>query len=718
VGGLILMANALHSERDRNELIRRIASAQLDQIAANHELETRDWATWDETYRHVSGNSPNYYGNDNYTQTTLHRIPFVMVLDRHGEPVSSAHWSAVNQRIEPLPAARAAELLGLIPERRRLVARTFVAMVQGRPHLISVQPIQRSSGATAPAGRLLFARSLDGPDNALPRQALALQHYRMEPVRPMPSAPLGPLAIAVRTPRWDGLEPLQITAQREARERHNALRGLALLLALDGAGLALVLLLTLRRRRSRLQSVVQHREGRRLRRTLEQRASIDPLTGLLNGHGLLAALERQGAGGVRALLQLDIRHFALINNSFGRAFGDRVLIAVAHWLKQSLGPSSLIARSAGDEFSCCLLASSSGELRRRIEALSLGLQRFDLEVDGRPLRLTVSAGVRLLSDSSAETALQEAALARDLAKRTGQPGCRFYDEQATTLEGLVAVQRLNQNLITSLRHDRIVLFAQPAWRLSDAELPVVYVELLARVHDPSAEEGQRYGWSEALVEAATHCGTMPLLDDHVLTLSCRHLHQLLRQHPRSETFAAMVFAINLSAETLLDEEFVPRVQTLLQRERLEPTQLCFEITEQAVVRHLQVVTQAMRRLRQLGIRFSLDDFGAGMTSLSHLHELPLDFVKIDKAFIGRISSDAASRITVEFVVRQGRELGFEVIAEGVEDAALLERLHQFGVSIVQGYLTAVPVLFDPLRVDPGFSSSGRDRLAARSSAPA
>jgi len=104
--------------------------------------------------------------------------------------------------------------------------------------------------------------------------------------------------------------------------------------------------------------------------------------------------------------------------------------------------------------------------------------------------------------------------------------------------------------------------------------------------------------------------------------------------------------------------------------------------------------------------------------LSHLHELTLDFVKIDKAFIGRISSDAASRITVEFVVRLGRELGFEVIAEGVEDAALLERLHQFGVSIVQGYLTAVPVLFDPLRVDPGFSSSGRDRLAARSSAPA
>jgi diguanylate cyclase (GGDEF)-like protein len=721
VGSLILAASALQSERERNELIRRTASAQLDQIAVNHELETRDWATWDETYHHVIGASPDYYGNDNYTQNTLQRIPWVMVLDRRGELVSSAHWSTLHQRIEPLPAAQAAELLGLIPERRRLVARSFVAMVQGRPHLISLQPILPSSGSTAPAGRLLFARSLDGPENAMPRQALALQRYRMEPVRPLPNALLGPLAIAVRTPRLDGLQPLQITAERAASERHNALRGLLLLLALDGGVLALLLLLNLRGRRGRLQSLVQRREGQRLRRALEQRASIDPLTGLLNGHGLLAALERQGLQGPcgwRALLQIDIRHFALINNSFGRPFGDRVLSAVARWLEQALGPSSLIARTAGDEFSCCLLGGSSGELRSRIQALSGRLEQLDLEVDGRSLRLTASAGARLLADSSAETALQEAGLARNLAKHAGQLGCQFYDDQAPTLDQLVAMQRLNQDLITSLKDDRIALFAQPAWRLTETDLPVVDVELLARVHDPGAEEGLRYSWSEALVEAATHCGTMPLLDGHVLALSCRSLRQLLRQHPRDATIGAIVFAINLSAETLLADDFVPRVQALLEQEGLDPRQLCFEITEQAVVRHLAVVKRVMERLRRLGIRFSLDDFGAGMTSLSHLHDLPLDYVKIDKAFIGRIEDDAASRITVEFVVRLGRELGFEVIAEGVEQAALLEQLRTLGVNIVQGYLTAMPVLFDPLRTDPGFGSSGRDRLAALSSLPA
>ncbi len=718
MGGLILAASALQSERERNDLIRRVASAQLELIATNHELETRDWATWDETYRHVIGRSPDYYGNDNYTQTTLQRIPLVMVLDRSGERVSSAHWSTINQRIEPLPAALAAELLGLLPERRRLVARTFLAMVQGRPHLISLQPILQSGGATAPAGRLLFARSLDGPDNALPRQALDLQDYRIEPVRARPSAPLGPLAIAVRNPRWDGLQPLQITAKRAASERHNALRGIVLLLTLDGVVLALLLLRILRRRRSRFQSLVQQRESQRLRRALEQRASIDPLTGLLNGQGLLAALERQGSGGVRALLQIDIRHFALINNSFGRPFGDRVLIAVARWLEQALGPSSLIARTAGDEFSCCLLGGSSGELRSRVQALSTALAQLDLDVEGRSLRLTASAGARLLRDTSVETALQQAGLARNLAKHVGLVGCHFYDEQATTLEKLVAMQQLNQDLITSLKNDRIALFAQPAWSLTEADLPAVYVELLSRVHDPGAEEGLRYGWSEALVEAATHCGTMPQLDDHVLALSCRSLRQLLLKHPDDATIGAMVFAINLSAETLLAADFVPRVQALLEQEGLDPRQLCFEITEQAVVRHLEVVKRAMQRLRRLGIRFSLDDFGAGMTSLSHLHDLPLDYVKIDKTFIGRIGGDAASRITVEFVVRLGHALGFEVIAEGVEQASLLEQLRSLGVTIVQGYLTARPVLFDPLCSDPGFSSSGRERLAARSSGPA
>ncbi|MFM7086197.1 MAG: EAL domain-containing protein, partial [Cyanobium sp.] len=211
----------------------------------------------------------------------------------------------------------------------------------------------------------------------------------------------------------------------------------------------------------------------------------------------------------------------------------------------------------------------------------------------------------------------------------------------------------------------------------------------------------------------TTCGTMPLLDSHVLELSFRSLHTLLRRHPDNAAIHGMVYAINLTADTLLADDFVRRVETLLAREDLDPNRLCFEITEQAAVRNLEVVTSAMQRLRGLGIRFSLDDFGAGMTSLSHLRDLPLDYVKIDKAFIWRVQGDPSSRMTVEFVVRLGRELGFEIIAEGVEDLPLLFYLRDLGVTIAQGYVTSIPSLFDPLSPEPVFSRCGRELLGDR-----
>ena len=131
------------------------------------------------------------------------------------------------------------------------------------------------------------------------------------------------------------------------------------------------------------------------------------------------------------------------------------------------------------------------------------------------------------------------------------------------------------------------------------------------------------------------------------------------------------------------------------------------------MRNLEVVKSALQRLRRLGVRFALDDFGAGMTSLSHLRDLPLDYVKIDKAFIWRVKEDPSSRLTVEFVVRMGRELGFEIIAEGVEDLPLLYFLRDLGVTIAQGYVTAIPSLFDPLSGDDRFARSGRELLGSQ-----
>lgn len=713
----ILVANAVQSERLRNELIRRTASEQLDFIATNLEVETRDWATWDETHLHATGRNPNYYGKGNYTRETFLRLPFVMALDRQGNPISSAHWNAGTQRIEPLPPATIQEVLEKIPAPQEMRARTFMAMVQRRPYLISIQPVFNSKGKERASGRLLMARSLSGADNEIARNALALQRYQFESVRTLHPAPLGPVAIAIRSPRWDGLQPLQITVLRPASERHRALAGLALLLGLDLLVLTLLVLQAYGQRRSRRhQSCLQQRERQRLRRELNRRENLDGLTGLLNEHGLLAAMEsqrRQHPSSARALLLIDIKHFALINTSFGRDFGDKVLIALARWLEQELERSSLIARSGGDLFSCSLVGASAAGLRGRISNLTSRLQQLDLPVEGRPLRIAVSAGARILSDCSPQKALHESGVARDLAKLSGRQQCQFYGDELTTMQNYMAMQRLNQDLVACLKENRIALFAQAAWRLGDARLPAIYVEFLCRLHDPQAEGRQRYRWSEALVEAATYCGTMPLLDSHVLDLSFRSLRQLLSRHPDNVAMASMVFAINLTADTLLADDFVDTVEQLLRRDMLNPAQVCFEITEQAAMRNLEVVKSAMQRLRRLGVRFALDDFGAGMTSLSHLRDLPLDYVKIDKAFIWRVKQDPSSRLTVDFMVRMGRELGFEIIAEGVEDLPLLYYLRDLGVTIAQGYVTAIPSLFDPLSGDDRFARDGRELLGCQ-----
>jgi diguanylate cyclase (GGDEF)-like protein len=712
VSGLILAAQALHTERLRNELIQRTARQKLDFQAEDLTIEARDWAHWDVTYAHASRLFGDYYGNGNFTRDTFLRTPFVLVLDRRGDPVSSAHWHAGNGRIEPLPAPILAEVLAAIPERRRLQPQTVLALVGEVPCLLSAQLIRASSPAASPAGRLVFLRPLRAVEGGIARHALGLQDYRIERLRTLSSPSLGPLAMAVRAPRWEGTEPLQISILRPARERQQALQSFALLLLLNAGLVGALLGRSLhQRRRERQLACLQRREQRRLQRALYRRENLDPLTGLLNRQGLLAALERQrhqNPQQARALLQIDIRQFALINTSSGRAFGDRVLLALAAWLQRRLPEPGLLARTGGDEFTCALGGGSSLELRAAILQISEELQQLDLPVDGQILHLSVRAGARLLAEISPAAALQEAGVALDLARRSGRQPCRFYGDEPTAMQSTVTTQRLNQELVTALRQRRIALFCQAAWRIQDSRLPAVYLELLARLHDPRSES---HRWSEALVEAATQCGTMPLLDAHVLDLGFSHLARLLAHHGADSPVAGLVYAFNVTPDTLLGLDFVGSIERMLEREQLDASRVCFEITEQAAARDPEAVRAVMERLRRLGFRLSLDDFGAGTTSLSHICQLPLDFVKIDKSFVADVKHNKVSRLTVEFLVRLGREQGFQTIAEGVEDLSRLFLLRDLGVDIAQGYATARPRPFNPL-ADDSFARCGGERLGS------
>jgi len=714
LSALVLVAAAVQSERYRNDLITRFALARLDYLANDLLIETRDWANWDETYRHAKGLNPNYYGNGNYNRDTFLRTPIVMVLDRTGRPVSTARWDERSGLIVPLSPKASAALLRVVPQPQILAPTTFLARYEGHPYLMSAQLVYPSAADGPPAGRLLFVRPLGSADLEIARRTLELAYLRFEPVHEQASGPLGPLALAIRPARWAGLEPMQISVLRPASERVSALIAFGLLLALDALLLIWLLISSYRQsRRRRFEITRQMIQSRRLGRALLRRDSVDPLTGLLNSQGLVAALAQQAQEHPwqeQALLLLDIRRFALINNGLGREAGDRILVAFGRWLQQLLPPSSPIARTSVDVFACALVGPSAASLRQRIDAIVGGLQQLDLQVDQRTVRLSVSAGARLLADSTPEAALHECALACDLAKLSGARAYQFYGESQETMKRYTSIQKYNQELISAINEDRIVLFGQAGWRLTDPVLPPVYLELLSRMHDPVC---RTYRWSEALVEAATFCGSMPLLDSHVLRLSFQKIKHMLQQNGDNPALSALVYAINLTPETLLADDFVQTVEKLLQLENLDPRRICFEITEQAAVRNLELLRSVMRQVRNCGIRFSLDDFGTGMTSLSHLNELPLDYVKIDKTFIWQFKGEASSRITVDFIVKLGADLGFEVIAEGVENLSLLEDLRAMGVGIAQGYVTSMPTLFDPREPSDSFSCSGRDQLASR-----
>ena len=712
--GVILGLYALQSERYKNELLRRFADERVNAIAANLENETEDWAIWQETVLHASGRNPDYYGKGNYTAQTFARTPLVAVLDRHGDPISTARWDAVKGRRLSLSPGQTQQLLAVVPGRRQLRDRTFLAQFEGRPYLMALKLI-RPEGQPGPvAGRLLFVRRLDVDKSHLLRHALDLEAYEFEPVHPAgPTTLLGPIEVLISHPHLQGVQPMQQALRRPPRERISALRFLGLLLLLNVLLLiALVWRTTSEKRRYAGLRVRQLRQERQLRRALHRRDNLDELTGLLNDHGLAAAMKRQQIdhpGRTRALVHFNLNHFALINNSFGRHVGDRVLVEVALWLRHRLAPEAVVSRGNGDQYVCCLISDSVAALRSDISAVVHDLNQLEFRIEGHLIHLSFSSGARFLHDFADEKALHEAEVACDLARLSGSAGCHFFGDEQARISNHLAIQRLNQELLAAIHDCRIELFGQPAWRLTE-QFPSVYVELFSRIHDPAADA---FHWSEELVEAATFCGSMALLDAHVLELACRRLARIYAAPELRDRLQDVVFAVNITPDTLLGDRFLPTVERLLEVHGIPPHCFCFEITEQAALRNRAQAVVVIRQLRGLGIHVALDDFGTGMTSLSYLRDLPLDYVKIDKTFVSRITEDMSCRLMVEFVVRLGHELGFAIVAEGVDNAPLLLLLQEMEVTIAQGYLISRPTPFDPHDLSPVFSQPGRqavDRL--------
>ncbi|OOG65046.1 bifunctional diguanylate cyclase/phosphodiesterase [Rhodanobacter sp. B04] len=431
-------------------------------------------------------------------------------------------------------------------------------------------------------------------------------------------------------------------------------------------------------------------EQRALTELLAYQASHDELTGLINRREFERRLQRvvQGLGEPpphAAVLFIDLDQFKLVNDTSGHIAGDQLLLQLATVMRARLGEEHVIARLGGDEFGVILSGLETPERAMELaEHLRSGLDGFVFVWETKSYMSSISVGGVVIDSLGVPLAewLAAADTACYMAKEQGRNRVHFYsarDEQSALRRG--EMDWANR-LRWAVQEQRFVLTYQEVHALGPGSRGID-VELLLRFID----EGGALVAPGAFIPAAERYGLMPLIDRWVIETALANFDQL---HPAGSALSTV--AINLSGASIEDETLAARIVELLRLHNIAPQRVCFEITETVAARQLTDVIRFINRLREVGCRFALDDFGVGMSSFSYLKHLPLDIIKIDGSFIRDLLSDPISHAMVRAVTDIAHRLGLVVIGEWVTSEAIVSELREIGVDFAQGFTFHRPEL--------------------------
>jgi len=428
-------------------------------------------------------------------------------------------------------------------------------------------------------------------------------------------------------------------------------------------------------------------KARSLKRELEWHASHDPLTGLSNRREFEIRLNRLLKSAVKndtchALLYIDLDQFKIVNDTCGHIAGDELLRHVTALLTLCLTSDDILARLGGDEFGVLLEDCNQEKAFKVASDILKKLQEFRFVWQDNTFVIGGSIGqtsISRLNNNSIEI-LRNADTACYVAKDKGRNRIHIFEESSEIAKHqgeMKWVSRINQ----ALEENRFVLYRQKIVPFDISKCD--HYEILLRMID---EEGSLV-LPGPFISAAERYDLMNTIDKWVIRKTFSSQSELLLDNDT-------VYSINLSGQSLSIENFLHFVVKHLTDSGVKPEKVCFEITETAAITNLRGATRFISTLKKMGCKFSLDDFGMGLSSFSYLKQLPVDYLKIDGSFIRDILDDRMDCAMVEAINEIGHVLGLETIAEFVESKEIFDRLKQMGLDYGQGVYIEEPIPFE------------------------
>lgn len=415
-------------------------------------------------------------------------------------------------------------------------------------------------------------------------------------------------------------------------------------------------------------------------------SEYDALTGLTNRFIFERRAQRSLDAGPAGVLYVDIDKIATINEAFGLSAGDEVIRLVGGLVQQAAGPNALVSRTSADRFAVVLPQYTLTAARDVGAAILDATGQLGYLRGAEALPVSVSIGAVVGVEGARLSHLLAAAeLACKRAKRAGAGRLEAMEDAGTLSPALTRQTLAAVDLDDALKSNQFQLEAQPIVGLRARTAETVGYELLARLRGQNGELVA----PDKFLDACGEYGLLPALDRWALYAAV----ETLRPHARSLAGSPVFFALNVSAQSLENRKYAAFALDTLVGAGLAPSSFAFEIKESAAVANLPAAEAFIRDMTAAGAKVALDDFGAGLSSLAYLKQLPVSYLKIDGLFVRRMTTDRVAESIVSAIARAARTLGLVTIAEHVESADVADRLRELEVMLGQGFHFGRPAPF-------------------------